>query len=203
MDRLNQHGAIRIGYLDNCSPFCTASGSGDLTGVLNDYLTLAAKCTKNVTLDFDTRAYPTLSDAFTALNAGEIDCVFPVCLSPFDAEQMNVMVTSPFVQTEMYLLMRKDSQSTISADSNMVVAINETNSNEITFLKDHFPNSRIVKCTSVEACVNAVESSDADCLIISNYQVTQPQFDNYDLYPLTTGETMDFAFAVRKSDHAL
>ena len=43
---LDEHGSIRVGYLDNYLPFCTGNFGG-VTGVLNDYLTLAKDCTKN------------------------------------------------------------------------------------------------------------------------------------------------------------
>ena len=200
---LAQHGNIRVGYLDDYSPFCTRSLTGDADGVLKDFLELAAKCTKNATLHFDTQSYSTLQDAFTALNNGEIDCVFPVHLSAFDAENLNVAVTNPFVQTEVYMLMRKDIQPTIAADSDMIVAINNSNASTLTFLRDHFPNVKLLNCDGIDECLKAVESAGADCMLINNYQVTQPKFDNYDLYALTTGSAMDFGFAVRKSDHEL
>ena len=82
-----------------------------------------------------TTAYSTLQDAFQALNDGEIDCVFPVSLGAFDAEKLNIMTTSPFIETEIYLLANKDVHNNISVDSNMIVAINQTNANEMSFLK--------------------------------------------------------------------
>ena len=113
------------------------------------------------------------------------------------------MTTSPFIETEIYLLANKDVHNNISIDSNMIVAINQTNANEMSFLKDHFPNCRFMNCNSIDACLNAVEEARADCMIVSNYQVTLPKFDNYNLYTLTTGAAMNFAFAVRRSDNNL
>ena len=200
---LSQHGPIRVGYLDNYLPFCAKSTTGEVTGALKDYLEAAQNCAKNATLNFETHAYSNLQDAFEALNKGDIDCVFPIHLSAFDAEKMNIMITNPFVQTGIYLLVRKDDQPTISADSNMIVAVNETNTNDITFLKDNFPNSRILNCKSIDDCIDAVESSRADCVIVNNYQVTQSNFNNYNLYALPTGSAMSFDFAVKKTDHSL
>ncbi len=199
---LSQHGTIKIGYLDNYLPFC-ASSMGEVTGMLKDYLALATNCMKNATLNFETKSYSTLKDAFNALNSGEIDCVFPVNLSYYDAEEMGVMITNPFVETEMYALVRKDSKQKISFDKKIRVAVNETNSNYKTFLRDNFPNSEILNCESLNETFNKVENSVADCAIINNYQVSQQNFNSYDLYSIATGATMDFAFAVRKDDHAL
>ena len=200
---LKQHGTIRVGYLNDFAPFCDGSVTGGLTGVLKNYLELAANCTKNATLTFDTKSYSTLQDAFQALVDNEIDCVFPVHLSAYDAEKMGIMATNPFVQTEMYLMRNKSSQKAITADSQIVVAINGTNANYRTFLMDNYPNWRILDFGSLSAAVSAVDSSQADCALINNYQVPQISSDNYDLYALSTGKTMNFSFAIRRSDPAL
>lgn len=34
--------------------------------------------------------------------------MFPVSLGAFDAEKLNIMTTSPFIETEIYLLANKD-----------------------------------------------------------------------------------------------
>ena len=200
---LNQHGTIRVGYLKNFAPFCDNLISGDVTGLLKNYLELATNCTKNANLTFDTKAYSTLQDAFQALVDDEIDCVFPVHLSDYDAESMGIMTTNSFIQTEMYLMTNKSSQKVISADAPIVVAINGTNANYKTFLMDNYPNWKIIDCSSLSAAVGAVDSSQADCALINNYQVPQITADNYDLYALSTGKTMDFSFAIRRSDPAL
>lgn len=101
--------------------------------MLKNYLELAASCTKNATLNFDTKSYSTLQDAFQALVDNEIDCVFPVHLSMYDAESKGIMTTNPFIQTEMYLMTSRSSQTTISADEKITVAINGTNDNYKTF----------------------------------------------------------------------
>ena len=112
-DELNwlaQHGTIRVGYLNNFAPFCDSSLTGGVNGLLKNYLELAANCTKNATFNFDTKSYSTLQEAFQALVDNEIDCVFPVHLSMYDAESKGIMTTNPFIQTEMYLMTNKSSQ---------------------------------------------------------------------------------------------
>ena len=205
-DELNwlaQHGTIRVGYLNNFAPFCDSSMTGGVNGVLKNYLELAANCTKNATLDFDTKSYSTLQAAFQALVDNEIDCVFPVHLSMFDAESRGIMTTNPFIQTEMYLMTSKSSQKTISADEKITVAINGTNDNYRTFLMDNFPNWTTLDCGSLNAALDAVESGKANCALVNNYQAVQFSSTKYDLYALATGKMMNFSFAVRRSDPAL
>ena len=205
-DELNwlaQHGTIRVGYLNNFAPFCDSSMTGGVNGVLKNYLELAANCTKNATLNFDTKSYSTLQEAFQALVDNEIDCVFPVHLSMYDAESKGIMTTNPFIQTEMYLMTSRSSQTTISADEKITVAINGTNDNYRTFLMDNFPNWITLNCGSLNEALDAVESGKANCALVNNYQAVQFSSAKYDLYALATGQTMNFSFAVRRTDPAL
>ena len=183
--------------MDNFAPFCDSSTTGELNGVLKNYLKLAENCTNNATIKFDTKSYSTLQDAFQALENNEIDCVFPVHLSIHDAEAMRIMTTNPFIQTEIQLMTSKSSQKVISAEQPIVVAINGTNANYKTFLMDNYPNWKFIDCSSLEAALNAVESSQADCALVNNYQVAQFSSDKYDLYALATGKTMNFFLQLR------
>ena len=200
---LLQHDTIRVGYLNNFAPFCDRSISGEADGVLKKYLELVSNCTKNVVIKFDTKAYSTLQDAFQALVDNEIDCVFPVHLSIHDAEAMGIMTTNSFIQTEMQLMTSKSSSKVISADQPIVVAVNGTNANHKTFLMDNYPNWKTLDCNSLDEALDAVESLRADCALVNNYQATQISSDKYGLYALATGRTMNFAFAVRRSDPKL
>ena len=205
-DELNwiaNHGTIRVGYLDNFAPFCEKSVTGKLNGVLKNYLELAENCTRNAKLKFETKSYSTLQDAFQALENNEIDCVFPVHLSIHDAESMGIMTTNPFIQTEMYLMTNKSSQKVISADQEIVVAINGTNANYKTFLMDNYPNWKFIDCKNLESALNLVESSQADCALVNNYQTEKFSSEKYDLYALATGKTMNFAFAIKRSEPEL
>ena len=200
---LAQHDTIRVGYLSDFAPFCESSATGGLNGVLKNYLELAKNCTKNATLNFDTKSYSTLQDALQALKDNDVDCVFPVHLSFSDAESYGIMTTNPFMQTEMYLMTSKSSQKVISADEKIVVAMNKTNASHKTFLMDNYPNWQILECNNLDEALSAVESSRADCALVNNYQAAQVSAEEYDFYALATGKEMDFSFAVRKSDSAL
>ena len=74
---------------------CLDDASGDLTGALADYLSFAETCEKNARLSFETRAFETTEAAMEALSRGEIDCVFPVNLSAYDAEIIGAVITDP------------------------------------------------------------------------------------------------------------
>lgn len=202
-DELNwllKHGSIRVGYLDKFAPFCEKSISSELKGVLRNYLNLSKNCLKNTDLHFDTYSYSNLQEAFQALKKGEIDCVFPVHLSTYDAEEMDIATTNPIIETDMYLMMNVDSKKSLSADQEITIATDRTNYNYITFLMDNYPKWKIIECKDLDDALNAVESLKADCALVNNYQATKIVSDKNSLYPIYTGKSIDFAFAVRKND---
>ncbi len=86
-DWLAKHGTIRIGYRDNYMPFCgTDSGTGELTGALKDFLELASTAAFNAGFEYSAVPYPTVKAALDALQNGDVDCIFPVSLSPYDEQ---------------------------------------------------------------------------------------------------------------------
>ena len=203
---LHRHGTIRVGYLDDYLPFCaTDAESGELTGALKEYLKLASRSTKNAEITFETVPYATQEDAFDALRTGSIDCVFPVCLSTSDGEDMGVLVTTPFMETEIYAAVQKSDHLGISPDREMKAALGAVNFNNETFLKDHFPDWEAVHYQGAEACYRAVASGEADCVLVSNYRLanTEALREQYKLSALTTGAAMNFSFAIREADSEL
>lgn len=87
-----ENGAIRVGYQDDYLAFCASDkATGKLTGILKDYLENASKCMANAHLDFVAKPYPTALAALEALNNGEVDCVFPMSLSTYEAERLGTI----------------------------------------------------------------------------------------------------------------
>ena len=206
LDWLSGHGPIRVGYLDDYLPFCDADeATGELTGALKDYLNMAADCTMNAHLDFEAVPYPTLNDAMTALDKGEIDCVFPVNLSAFDGEMFDISVTAKIMETEMYAAIRKADRQDVLSSQETTVAVIEGNFNDEVFLKDYFPEWAVVNCSGAEDCLRAVSAGKADCLLFSNFRMAQTEKlrEQYKLTQIPTGKTMTFSFAVRETDGEL
>ena len=200
------HGTIRVGYRDNFLPFCARDPETDeLTGALADYLKFAATCEKNARLSFETRPFGTTDEALQALEKGEIDCVFPLGISAYDGEQRGVIITDPLVSTEMYATVRTTDAQGIAPESGMTAALVKGNTSYESFLMDHFPAWQAAFYDDGEAAFRAVASGEADCGVVSNYRISYlgDVLVKYRLTPLTTGETMDMAFAVRRQDDCL
>ena len=203
---LSENKVIRIGYQNHLLPFCAAEEpSQKLTGALKDFLEFAEHAPKNAKLKFQTRAFDDTQAALAALSRGEIDCVFPASLSPYDAEQANVLVTDPLIRTEIYVAVRADNRLEITSQRPVKVAVSKGDPGYGTFLKDNFPKWRIVQYDSIVAAFEAVAHGEADCTLVRNYRVNRVN-DNLRLNRLllfTTDRTSDMSFAIRKDDISL
>lgn len=203
---LSGHGPIRVGYQDSYLAFCAADkNTGALTGILKDYLAYAADCTANARLDFEPVAFPTAEDAISALNRGEIDCMFPSSLAAYDGEKMGLIMTPSLISTDIYALVRQSEQRYFAQRKHIVVAVDEGNPNYDAVLLDHFPGWRKVYFPTTADCLKAVADGVADCVLISNYRYNNiaRQCDKYRLVTLSAGIDVDFCFAVGKGQTEL
>ena len=205
-DWLKAHGPIRIGYRDDCLPFCDADkDTGELTGALGDYLTHAANHLRRYNIRFEPHPYASTEAALKAMKAGEIDCVFPVNLSSYDAAGMDVRMTAPAMKTEMNAVMRASDMHSLSRDSSITFAVHADDLNIETFIMDKYPASSRKKYKDGRACFQAVASGDADCILVSAYRMPAAEeiMSKSRLFSVPTGETMPLSFAVSRADREL
>ena len=201
-----KHGPIRVGYQDNYLAFCAQDRiSGNLTGVLRDFLNLASDCMPNAHIDFIPAAYPTAEDAMTALRNGEVDCVFPANLSGYEAEQQGTVMSPPLMDTEMYVVVRAKDPNIFSKEGKVIVAVNVGNPNYEAFLAKHYPSWQKAYYSTSEDCLKAIASGDADCLVISNYRYNNIArlCEKYHLTTISIGIEMDYCFAIEKGQTEL
>ena len=196
---LEGHGAIRVGYQDNYLAFCAADPeTGELTGVLKDYLEDAADCVRNGHIDFETKAFATAADALEALKQGEVDCVFPANLSAGDGEEMGLFMTPPLMTTDLFAVVREADRHIFAGRDYVVVAVNRGNPNYESCVRAEFPQWRMVYYPTTADCLKAVSKGVADCVLISSYRYNniERQCEILDLTPLSTGTSLDYCFAV-------
>ena len=203
---LSSHGTIRVGYQDNYLAFCAADEkTGELTGALKDFLAYASNGLENATLHFEAVAYPTAAAAMEALKKGEVDCMFPANLSDYDGEELGVVVTPPLMRTEMDAVVREADQKEFIRKDDVVVAVNEGNTNYEMFLVDYYPGWQTAHFPDTPAGLEAVAAGKADCVIISNYRYSNisKQCEKLHLTTVYTGVDMDYCLAVREGDSQL
>ena len=206
LEWLESHPTIRVGYQDNYMAFCARDGAtGELTGALKDYLDYASTMLENANLNFEAIAFPTVSDAIQALQEGEVDCVFPANMEAYDAEVLDVVMTPALMKTEMDAVVRASGQKEFIRQDEVTVAVNEGNTNYEIFLSEFFPGWKIRYYKDTPAGLDAVAAGEADCVVISNYRLSNiaRQCEDLHLTSVYTGVDMDYYLALRKGDTQL
>ena len=196
---LEKHGTIKVGYQDNYMAFCAQdSETGELTGALKDYLEHASDCLQNAHVDFEAVAYPTASDAMNALENGEVDCVFPANLSSYDGENLGIVMSPTLMRTDVFAVIRSSDTDSFAEKKHVIVAVNEGNPNYDAFLKDNYPDWRVVYYPNTSKCLKAVADGVADCVLISSFRYNNiaRECEKYDLTTIDTGVGLDYSFAV-------
>ena len=121
-DWLAEHGSIRIGYLRNDPGFSVEDPkTGQVTGVLNDYITYATDCLDE-TIHFETVGFDTLQAALSAVQNRKIDMVFHVSQNPYYAERNGVSLSNTVLSIPLAVVTAQD-------------AFNESMSNTIAIVK--------------------------------------------------------------------
>ncbi len=200
------HGAIRIGYRESYLPFCGLNeDTGELTGALSDFLAHALNSLNSPNLQFDMVPYATTEDALAALASGEVDCVFPVYLSTYDADQQGFRLTDHAMETAMNAILRNSDVQELSEDTTMTFAVNSHMVNVNSFIMQHYPLATMIPCDGLQACYEAVANGTADCVVVSNYRIPSEEdtLRKNGLFTVPTGESLPLSFAVRRNDYEL
>ena len=203
---LSGHGPIRIGYKDNCMPFCDKDDeTGELTGALKDYLEYASGCFANAQPEFEPVAYSSSEAAMSALKNGEVDCVFPASMSIYDAEKLGLFMTPAVMKAEIYAVVRKSNQGILTNKHDVVAAVEYGDQNYNSVISDHFPEWKTAEYPDIQSCLKAVKSGDADAVLISNYQYNHfiKLCDRYNLTSLPTAEELELYIAVSSGSNEL
>lgn len=94
-DWLEQHGPIRVGWLKNDSGVSNRDAeSGEVAGVISDYINFAKDCLDNQELEFELVEFDSQEEQIQALKDDEIDMIFHFSEVPYAAEQNGFIISN-------------------------------------------------------------------------------------------------------------
>ena len=197
---LEEHGGIRIGFLDNDSVvFSMDQKSGEIHGTLSEYISYAKDCLGNHTLKFDIEAFDDYDKMIEALQNNEIDVIYYASRNSNVAEKKGYALSNT---AWTYNLIAVTNKEDFNENDAYVVAVPK---NKVA-LKQHiaynYPHWKLVDCDSIEDGANMVDDGKVDCFIMGSSQVLS--FDgkkNFKIIPLT--KTMEACFAVKDGQATL
>ncbi len=203
---VRHHGAIRVGYRDGYLPFCgTNKNTGEVDGLLKDFIAVSSNVVRNADVRFETTPYPNTDALIKALKNREIDCIFPVSLDLYDAEEMGILLTDLVMEIEELLVVKKSDVEDFDMSEPKRIAVNGKNMSHAAIVREQYPDWEPVSFNSPDECILAVADGRADCMLVSNYRygVMHRQFEKHDLVTISTGITMNHMFAVLPDNFCL
>lgn len=163
---LNAHGAIRVGYENNGGGISTYNeDTGEVTGVIADYMDLAKDCLYGQTLNFEPIGFDSRYDMLDALHNGEIDMIFSVAQNPNSAEQMRYDLSDTAWSMNMAAISPNNLFDESSENS---VAIVSGQTAMRSYISRNYPKWSIVEYESQKEVVNAVRDGKADCFVVDS-----------------------------------
>ena len=199
-DWLSQHGAIRIGFLKNDPGVSSIdASSGNLTGIINDYMEYTADCLNNYTLQFEPVGFDSQKAEIQALKAGDIDMIFHAAQNPY-ASQEEKLSLSNTVWT--FNLAAITTQDYFDENAKNTVAISNDNLSLKQYVSYNYPQWKILDCSSREDAEKMVCRGEATCFITRANQVT-PYIKNARFHSIFLLKADNISFAVKRGDSKL
>lgn len=199
-DWLSQHGSIRIGFL-NDDPGVSRfyAETGEISGVITDYVQYATDCMGDDTLHFELVGFDTRAEQLQALREEDIDLIFHVSQNPYAAEQ-NGLALSNTVWT--FNLAAVTAQDYLNENEVNRIAIPVDNVASKWYISYNYPKWEIVEYDTFEAVQKAVQRGEADCFIIASDRVYD-YTGSYKLHSVSLTKQGNTSFAVRRGDTQL
>ena len=186
------HGVIRIGYVDGDEGISSKNKkTGELRGVINDYIEYAGDCLGNTTLEFETKGYSSLSEEIEALHNGEIDMIFKVPHNMYYAVQNGLSLSDTSMSVPYIAVTTAGYFDETAANT---VAVSKDNEIRKWYLDGSYSNWKIVEYDSFNDARKAVKNGEADCFIDRTGKARQYIKDNnYNVHMLENDVEVSFA----------
>ena len=196
---LKQHGAIRIGYLENDPGFSAVDAqSGKLMGVVNDYVEYASNCFEQP-LEFDLVGLDSQEVLIQAVRDNKIDMIFHINQNPYYAEENGVALSNTVLSIPLAAV---TAQGTFDESAENTVAIAKENSKYKWYVTYNYPNWNIKEYNSIKDAEQAVRNGKANCFIARSGQAMNYVNDKK-MHSVFLTKTVNTSFAVDKGNTLL
>lgn len=196
---VNEHGAIRIGYLkDEPGVSVMDPVTGKKGGVLYDYMEYADDCLGNQHLDFEPIEMESRAALTEALQTGKIDMIFTVS-NPNAGEEKGIAFTNTAWTYNLFAVTEKKPFEEMAANR---VATLDDNLPVRRHIEYYYPQWTIIPCRSVEEARNKTVRGEADCFVTGARQAVKYTERNA-LYSIPLSRPLEFSFGVKSGQPQL
>lgn len=162
-DWLRQHGAIRIGFLNHDTGISTFDiQTGDVAGVLTDYVVYATNCLGDNALHFDLHGFDTQLEQLQALQNDEIDLIFHTSQNPSAAAENGLALSNTVLSFSQAALTTKNHFNELEPNT---AAIPGNDFSLKQYLSYNYPKWTILEYPSANDAIKAMRTGSADCYV--------------------------------------
>ena len=197
---LKEHGAIKMGFLTSDSGVSTFDpATGEFTGVITDYIQLAADCLGNQELEFQLVGYDSKEAELDALKSGEIDMIFHFDQSPNLAEEYHFACTNTTWTSNLMAVTNKQHFNENNVNR---IAVPQNKLSLKKYLAFYYPQWEIVDCDTQEDAAKLVKDGQADCFV--TWISSENKYSKkYSFYSVPLVNPVRSCFAVNSGNRSL
>ena len=197
---LKERGAIKMGFLTSDSGVSTFDpATGELTGVITDYILFAADCLGNQELEFQLVGYDSKEAELDALKSGEIDMIFHVDQNPNLAEEYHFACTNTTWTSNLMAVTNKQHFNENNVNR---IAVPQNSLSLKKYLAFYYPQWEIVDCDTQEDAIKLVKDGQADCFI-TGVSSEEKYSKNHGFYSVLLPNPAKSCFAVNSGNRSL
>ena len=161
---LEQHGAVRIGYLKNDVGISLVDTESEKpVGIINDYISLASNCMGEKSIEFQTTGFDSQEEELQALKDNRIDMIFHMNQNPYEAEQNDVILSNTVFEVNVAVL---TGVAKFDENGENTVAVSRNNLLGKWYISFNYPFWKIKEYDSSAEADKAVQSGEADCFVV-------------------------------------
>ena len=197
---LEQHGAVRIGYLKNdVGVSLVGTESEKPVGIINDYISLASGCLGEKNIEFQLTGFDSQEEELQALKDGRIDMIFHMNQNPYEAEQNDVILSNTVFEVNVAVL---TGVKKFDENKENTVAVRRNNLLGKWYISFNYPFWKIKEYDSSDEVEKAVRSGEADCFVVKAGQSLETMTDSK-MRSIFLTKSGDSCFAVTRDNTTL
>ena len=197
---LEQHGAIRVGYLKNDVGISLVDAeSEEPAGIINDYISLASDCLGEKNIEFQLTGFDSQEEELQALKDNRIDMIFHMNQNPYEAEQNDIILSNTVFEVNVAVI---TGVKKFDENKENTVAVSKNNLLGKWYISFNYPFWKIKEYDSSDEVEKAVHSGEADCFVVNAGQPLKTLEDSK-MHSILLTKSGDSCFAVTRENTTL
>ena len=197
---LEQHGAVRIGYLKNDVGISLVDTESEKpVGIINDYISLVSGYLGEQTIEFQLTGFESQEKELQALKDNRIDMIFHMNQNPYEAEQNDVILSNTVFEVNVAVL---TGVKKFDENKENTVAVSRNNLLGKWYISFNYPFWKIKEYDSSDEVEKAVHSGEADCFVVKAGQSLKTLEDSK-THSVFLTKSGDSCFAVTRENTTL